>query len=96
MKRLFRSVPFDTYMVMLVLLLSGVALPAKTEDVLAPLAGANGFLAMLTAGLMFSPSDFRRYFRSAILIVAIRFAMGCVLAACAWFFCRTPKRCAFR
>lgn len=85
-QRLLRSVPFDTYVVMLVLLLSGIAVPAKVADVLAPLAGSNGFLAMLTAGLMFSPSDFRRYFRSAIVIVAIRFAMGCVLAACAWFF----------
>ena len=85
-KRLFRSVPFDTYVVMLALLLCRLSLPVKVSEILAPLAGANGFLAMLTAGLMFSPADFCKFFRSAILIVTIRFATGCALAACAWFF----------
>ena len=88
--RLVRSVPFDTYAVMLVLSLAGIRLPALLGQILSPVASANGFLAMFTAGAMFSPAAFRRYVRSALIVVAVRLVLGCALASAAYFLLPYP------
>ena len=52
LKKLFRSVPFDIYIIMLGLSLMNFHLPDFMSTVLSTTASANGFMAMVMLGLM--------------------------------------------
>lgn len=49
--KLFRSIPYTAYLVMLLLRLGSVDLPSALLTVLQPIAGANTFLSMFMIGL---------------------------------------------
>ena len=51
-KGFFGSVPFDTYLVMIVLMLADVKIPGAVATFVAPLANANSFIAMLMVGML--------------------------------------------
>ena len=53
-KRLFSSLPFDTYLLIIVLSVAGVRLPSELVAFTEPIANANSFLAMFMLGLMMS------------------------------------------
>lgn len=80
-KKLFTSVPFVTYIAMLVLILLGVTVPQGVLDFLSPISVANPFLAMLMVGAMFQVEAKPEYIWSAVRILSIRLVVALILAA---------------
>lgn len=79
------SVPFDVYVVMIVLTAIGVTLPVWFADLFAPLANANASVAMLMVGMLMDvPSD-RRDVLAVLRVIAWRLPFGLLFAAAAWF-----------
>lgn len=84
-KRLFSSVPFDAYLIMLLLSLLDCSPPAVLTAWLQPIAGANGFLAMLAAGASFDVSQVKPYLKSALAVLSVRLCYAAALASVAYF-----------
>lgn len=79
------SVPFDVYVVIIVLAAIGVTLPVWFADLFAPLANANASVAMLMVGMLMDvPSD-RRDVLAVLRVIAWRLPFGLLFAAAAWF-----------
>lgn len=79
-KKLLGSVPFVTYITMLVLVMLGVTVPQGLLDFISPIAVANPFLAMLMIGAMFRVQAKPEYIWSAVRVLGIRLAAALVLA----------------
>ena len=79
------SVPFDTYIAMVVLMLLGVAIPGFVGDFVAPVAQANGFCSMLMVGMMMDLPSGRRDALDVAQVVVCKLAFTALLATAAWF-----------
>ena len=79
-RRLFSSVPFDTYLAMLVLVVAGVAIPQGAVDFISPIAAANPFVAMLMVGMMFEVDLKPGYLRQMGLVLGLRLGSAVLLA----------------
>lgn len=79
------SVPFDTYMVMFLLMALGVQLPKTVFTLVQPAANANAFLAMLMIGMMFEPTLERALLRETARELAVRYALAAVFALACYF-----------
>lgn len=88
LKQLFSSIPFDTYILILLLSFAGIAVPQPVITVLKPAADANAFTAMFLIGLMLHLTVPRGKKSMIIKIIAFRtaFAFGFALL---FYFC-TP------
>ncbi len=86
LKKMFRSVPLDTYLVMLILGLFQLPLPAFVGTFADIVGSANGFMAMLMLGVGFElkleKAQLARIFRH----LALRFGMSAVFALL-FYFC---------
>ena len=78
--KLVRSVPFDTYVIMLVLGLLQVKLPAFVTTFAGTISGGNAFLAMLMIGVGFNLSGDRSQIKHIAKIIAVRYGVAIVLA----------------
>lgn len=80
--RLIRSVPFISYVTMLILTAAGVTIPRGLVDFIKPVANANAFLAMFMIGLMFDIRIEKGKFLeiSKILLLRIVIAFASALA----------------
>ena len=83
-KRLFSSVPFDTYLVLIALAALNVRLPQEILLFTEPIANANSFLAMFMLGLMMSFSVSRERIAKVARLVGLRAAFGMVLTCIVW------------
>lgn len=79
-KKLLTSVPFVTYVTMLVLVILGVTVPQGLLDFIGPIASANPFLAMLMVGAMFRIEANPEYLWSAVRVLGVRLVASVVLA----------------
>lgn len=86
--KLSRSMPFLTALVMILIRAVRIDLPVFVTETASTLAAANGFLAMFTIGLMFDIEWNKAYFRSALSILGVRYAIN--LAAAAGFYFLAP------
>ena len=86
LKAPFRSVPFLTHLMMVVLNLNGWNLPKPVVDLAGIIGNANAFLAMLMIGVGFKLSGDRSQLGRIAKILSVRFALAAVLAACFWFW----------
>lgn len=80
-KTLFRSVPFDAYVLMTVLSLLHISMPAPVISFAEIIAGANGFMAMLMIGVGFKLSGSREQMGKIIKLLTLRYSVSIVLAA---------------
>ena len=78
--KLVRSVPFDTYVIMLILGLLQVKLPAFVTTFAGTISGGNAFLAMLMIGVGFNLSGDRSQIKHIAKIIAVRYGVAIVLA----------------
>jgi len=85
-KKFLTSVPFDVYMLMLVLTAAGIAIPTPVGTVLEPLAQANSFAAMLMLGLMIQPPKQRGYLSAAARLILIRLGFSVLFSLLVYFF----------
>ena len=83
--KMFRSVPFDTLLVVLVLGLLDLRLPAAVYTVAGMFGQANAFLAMLMIGLMLEPRIPAGRRQDVVRVVALRYGFGLVGAAVCWW-----------
>ena len=82
-RRLFASVPFDLYLILIALGLVGIQIPAPVITFLEPVANANAFLSMFMLGLMVRPSLNREKAGKALRLLGARLAMSAVMCAIA-------------
>lgn len=85
LKKLFKSVPFNTYLLMLILFILGIKLPSFVQTIVSPVASANSFLAMLMLGMMFRVAESKSELMLALKLCTYRFGFGCIFASGFYF-----------
>ena len=84
LKAPFRSVPFVTYLTMVILNLNSWTLPKPVMELAGIIGNANAFLAMLMIGVGFKLSGDRSQLGRMLKILSVRFGLAAVLAVCFW------------
>lgn len=84
-KSFVTSVPFDTYVVMVVLMLAGVSIPGFVGDFVEPVSKANGFCSMLMVGMMMDMPSSKRDALDVAQVVAWKLVFITLLGLAAWF-----------
>lgn len=93
-KGFFGSIPFDTYLVMIVLMLANVKIPAVVATFVEPLANANSFVAMLMVGMLMDLPAGRDDVMKLLKIIGLRLPFGLLSAVCAWLRAAVRRQCA--
>lgn len=78
--KLIRSVPFDAYVIMLILGLLKIRVPEAVTVLASTIGGGNAFLAMLMIGVGFNLSGDKSQIRHIAKIISIRYGVAIVLA----------------
>jgi hypothetical protein len=86
LKSLGSSLPFVTYVSMLVLSLLRIGIPAPVLLFTTPIGAANAFLAMLMIGLMLEFRMESTKLKQAVSILSLRF-LGAVVFALFFYYC---------
>lgn len=84
-KRLFSSVPFDTYLLMLLITLLQIKIPEPVVTLSSTIAMANGFCAMMMIGMMMKIEFKKAYFKAVGLTLAVRYLCAGALSALFYF-----------
>lgn len=87
-KRLFSSIPFDVYVLLLVAALCGYHLPGRLIIMTSIIGNANPFIAMLIIGMMLEININRSQLKDVYKVLALRYGAGAVFAAL-FYYC-TP------
>ena len=82
--KMIRSVPFDTFLVILGLGLLNLHLPQPVYTVAGMFGQANAFLAMLMIGLLLEPKIPTESRSDVLRVVALRYGFGLAGAAVCW------------
>ncbi len=85
LKTLLRSVPFDTYLVMISLALLHLRLPEAVLSFAGVIANANPFLAMLMIGVGFQLSGNRDQLHAILRVLSVRYGVAVLLALGCFF-----------
>ena len=85
LKRLFKSVPFDLYVVLVILAAAGVTIPYQLVILVEPFAHANAFLAMFLIGLMVNFSIDLNKLGQLVRLVGLRLILSTILSATVFF-----------
>ena len=83
--KFLRSAPFDTYLIVFLLMALNVQLPEAVYTLAQPAANANAFIAMLMIGMMFEPAGDRAKLTEAARELAVRYAIAAVFALACYF-----------
>ncbi|PWL72323.1 MAG: transporter [Clostridiales bacterium] len=86
LKRLFTSVPFDTYLLMLLLTLVQIKIPEPVVTLSSTIAAANGFCAMMMIGMMMKIEFKKSYLKAVGTTLLIRYLCAGALSAF-FYFC---------
>lgn len=78
--KLVRSVPFDTYVIMLILGLLKIKLPGFVTTFAGTVSGGNAFLAMLMIGVGFNLSGDKSQIKHIAKIITVRYGIAITLA----------------
>ncbi|MGE4215200.1 MAG: AEC family transporter [Anaerotignaceae bacterium] len=89
-KKLIHSVPFDVYIIMLVLSLLNFHVPDLISKTLSTTASANGFMAMLMLGLMLDLNIEKQHLKEVVSLLFMRYSICAVLAMVVYFFTPLP------
>ncbi|MDD3252399.1 MAG: AEC family transporter [Lachnospiraceae bacterium] len=90
-KRLFSSIPFITYMTMLLLSLIGIRLPAEVYTVTDLIGGATTFLVMFMIGIIFEIQIPKEDIKDVGAIVAIRYIGSLLFAILIYRYLPIPE-----
>jgi len=83
--KFLRSVPFDTYMLLLLLGALGIQLPRAVFELTRPIGQANAFIAMLIIGMAFEPTANPALLRETVRELVIRYALAAAFALIIYF-----------
>lgn len=90
-KNLFRTIAFDTYIIMLIVNMANITLPSSILSFAEIIGNANAFLAMLMIGVGFKLSGDKEKLGKIIKILAVRYGVGLVFAIVSFFVLPFPK-----
>lgn len=90
LKTLFSSMPFVTYLVMIILCAAKVQLPAPVYTVAGMIGQANAFLAMLLIGILFEPKINREELKDMAGVFCLRMGLGVAFALLIYYFLPVP------
>lgn len=88
LKKFVTSVPFDTYMLMLLMTALNIPVPEWIAGITAPVGAANPYLAMLVVGMMYEPPKDASYLKDTMMVLFRRLIFS-VLFGLLLFYC-TP------
>lgn len=80
------SVPFDTYLLMLLSVIFNIPVPDTIMTLLEPVANANSFIAMLLIGMMFEFRTHADKYRTMCTVIGLRLLFG-TLCSLLLYFC---------
>ena len=80
-----KSLPFDAYMMMILLAALGVKIPSVVFTLTRPAGQANAFVAMLMIGMMFEPAGDKALLRETARELAFRYIFAAVSALAVYF-----------
>ena len=80
-----KSLPFDAYMIMIILAALGVKIPSVVFTLTRPAGQANAFVAMLMIGMMFEPAGDKALLRETARELVWRYLFAAVSAAAVYF-----------
>lgn len=83
-KGFFGSVPFDTYLVMIILTLANVKIPDIIAALVQPLSNANSFCAMLMVGMLMDLPSGKQDVLQLLKVIGWRLPFGIAFATAAW------------
>jgi len=89
-KALFTSVPFVSYLLMVLWNLSGIPVPGFLISCADVIRGANAFMAMLMIGVGFKLSANRQQIGHILKVLAVRYGVATVLALLFYFVLPFP------
>lgn len=89
-KTLFSSMPFVTYLVMIILCALQLSLPEPVYTVAGMIGQANAFVAMLLIGILFEPKFNRNELKDMAGVFGLRMILGVVFALCIYFLLPLP------
>ena len=89
-KALFTSVPFVSYLLMVLWNLSGIPVPKVLVSCADVVKGANAFMAMLMIGVGFKLSANRQQIGYILKVLAVRYGVATVLALLYYFVLPFP------
>lgn len=85
-KRLFSSVPFDTYMVMFAIALLDIRLPDAVFSFTASIGGANSFMAMLMIGTLLRLEMKVSYLKEVAKVLFLRYLLATILSLVCFYW----------
>ncbi len=83
--KFLKSVPFDTYMVMILIAAAGIKIPQAVFELTRPAAQANAFIAMLMIGMMFEPTGDKQLLVETARLIVFRLMFASVTACVVYF-----------
>ena len=86
LKKFVSSIPFDTYMLMLVLVMLNIPVPDVVITLVEPIASANSFFALLLIGMMFEFRIRADKYRTMFGVLGLRLLFGAAFSAMLYFF----------
>lgn len=86
LRKIFSSVPFDTYLLMLIVTITGIKLPWVVYNVTANLSAGNAFLSMLMIGMIFECNFHKEQLFKVASILSIRYLSAFIFALIIYFF----------
>lgn len=86
LKKFICSVPFDTYMLMLFVVIFNIPVPDTIMTLLEPVANANPFVAMLLVGMMFEFRTRADKYRTMCSVIGLRLLFGAACSVLLYFF----------
>jgi len=89
-KTLFSSMPFVSYLVMIILCAAHISLPEPVYTVAGMIGQANAFVAMLLIGILFEPKFNRNELKDMLGVFCLRMVLGVFFALCIYFLLPLP------
>ncbi|KAB8288736.1 permease [Bifidobacterium ramosum] len=84
-KGFLTSIPFDIYMLMIVVMLFDVKIPGVVPTLLQPVADANSFCSVFMVGMLMDLPKTGKDVRDVLRVLGWRLPMGLLFACAAWF-----------
>ena len=84
LKKLFRSAPFMTYLIMITLSLLGLRLPKFLTEWMSAIGKANPIVAMFMIGIMLDIHFEKGWMKQALKVISIRYLVALVFSVLIW------------
>lgn len=80
LRKIFSSVPFDTYLIMFIITITGIKLPKVIFNIASNLSAGNAFLSMLMIGMVFECKLRKEQLLKIVSILGIRYLLAVIAA----------------